>query len=327
MLGRLFITLIALSVAGCRSGPAYMREVDPMRQLQAPADKALVVFVRTSTDASETPVHVMDDKSVFLGSAMPGGHFSVVRPVGRQQFIAFTGDVADALIADLAAGLVYFVELEPFGGKGTERFVFKASARGTKLFPFKPEWIEDTTQFRVDQQVAKEQMGPVAEKRREKVVKDANERLRKYAGIELTEHTLAQTDGHAKVGIPGTVRYAAPAPAVVPIPLQAATPVRQAPVPIATPTPAPAPSATPGFTPEEFPSPPPPGPPPELAHNPPGIKKGLKKGTSVRVTMKNGTAWLGEVVRETRVDLKISVGGAMHLLDFEDMTSIEELKK
>ena len=68
------------------------------------------------------------------------------------------------------------------------------------------------------------------------------------------------------------------------------------------------------------------GPPPELLPEPEGvIKRGYLRGTVVRVKLKNGTVWLGEVVRETKVDLKISVGGSNQLLDFEDMASVEEL--
>ena len=331
---RRFIPLIwiplAAAIAGCKSGPEYMREVSPARQLKAPADKSLVVFVRASEDAAELPAHVMDDQAAFLGTAVPGGHFSVVRPVGRQTFIVFTGDQADALVADLAPGLVYFCELSPSKGAGPARFLFKASARGTNLFPYKEEWIEETTQFRVDPQVAKQTMAAATQKQGEKVVKDANERLRKYVGIELTEHTLAQTDGHSATGIPGTVRYAAPAPVPVPIALPVATPVgtpaqpatvvaAPAPAPVAAPAPAP----TPGFLPEEFPPPPPPGPPPELAPH----KRKYAKGTVVRVKLKNGTTWLGEVVRQTKVDLKIIVGGSPQLLDFEDMASVEELSR
>ncbi len=317
-----FLILGCIALTGCHALPAYMREVDPVRQLKAPADQALVVFVRPTTDEKDLPAHVMDESSSFLGTALPGGHFSVVRHVGKQQFIVFSGDLADALVADLAAGLVYFVELTPVTASGPPRFVFKASARGTHLFPYKKEWIDETAQFRVDGPAAKAAMGPEAETRREKVVKDANERLRKYAGVELTEHTLAQTDGHAAIGVPGTVRYATPAPAAVPIPttVRNATP---APAPIAAPPPAPV-QVSPGFMPEAFPSPPPPGPPPELLPEP-GIRHGYMKGTLVRVKLKNGTLWLGEVVRETKVDLKISVGGATQLLDFEDMASVEEL--
>lgn len=155
-----------------------MREVNPVRQLKAPVDRALVVFVRTSTDDAELPAHVMDEKT-FLGTAVAGGHFSVVRPVGRQQFIVFSGNTADAMVAELAAGLVYFVELAPSQGSGPARILFKTSARGTNIFPFKAEWIEETTQFRVDLQVAKDEMSAETEKRRALVVKDVNERLRK----------------------------------------------------------------------------------------------------------------------------------------------------
>ena len=157
---------LAASTAGCKSVPEYMREVNPVRQLKAPADRALVVFVHASNDRAELPAHVMDDSLTFLGSALPGTHFSVVRPPGKQQFIVFSGDAADAVVADLYPGLVYFIELTPATAPGPARFTFKTSARGTNIFPYKEEWVDDTSQFRVDPFESSRQMRRSARRHR-----------------------------------------------------------------------------------------------------------------------------------------------------------------
>ncbi len=309
-----WILALALALAACRSVPVpeYMRQVDPVRQLKAPAEESLVVFVRPSFEQSDLAAHVMDDKGQFLGSVVAGAHFSVVRPVGKQQFIVFAGNLADALVADLGAGLVYFVEVTPVMS-GPPRFTLKASARGTNLFPFKEVWLEGTAQYRVDAPAARKEMAGETEKRRDKVVSDANDRLRKYAGPDLTEHTLAQTDGHSKVGTPGKLRYATPSP--LPVPIVVPGSQRGLPPPPMTTAP-----VAEGFKPEDYPTPAP-GPAPLLVED--GIRRGYAKGTMVRIKLKDGASWIGEVIRENKTELKISIGNSAQVLFFDEMSNIE----
>lgn len=340
------ISLLLLSTA-CRSGPDYMREVNPVRVLKAPADRALVVFVRPAGGGSKALAHVMDEQGTFLGSVPEGGHFSVVRNPGPQQFVVWS-EAEDILVATLAPGLVYFVQIDAETGGSRARFTMRASRRGSNLFPYREAWIEDTTQFRVDLKSAKDAMAEEAPMFKQ-VLKDAAERLGTYTGAELAAHTLVATDGHSAVGIPGQLRAVAPVVASAPVPV--ARPVsRPPPRPAAQPygyqtqptqpqpnhaQPAPAQPqpqpVQPGFTPEDFPSPPPPGAPPEVEHDPNAstatieIPRGWPRGSMVRVTLKNGKVFTGEVKNETRVDLKIVNAQGTHLFDFEEMTSVERV--
>ncbi len=290
---RLLICLCVLS--GCRAIPGYMREVSPVRLLKAPADQALVVFVRRSTGNKGLPAHVMDQNANFLGTAVAGGHFSVLRPPGKQHFIVWADD-DDILTADLAPGFVYFIEVKPELGGQKARFTLKGSHRGTDIFPFKEEWIEETQQYRVAADAVKDEPVADATMRREKL-EDALERLKHYVGIDLVEHSLVQTDGHSSVGVPGAVRVVAAPP---PMPLAKVAAVA---VPVVAPSPAP------GFVPEEFPT----------------VRRGYARGSMLRVKLKTGTTWLGELMRETKLDLKLKVGPETQLLDFADIASIEQL--
>jgi len=223
------LALLVLLASGCASVPKYMREVDAKQPLQAPADRALVVFVRSSAFGWAVRAHVMDDQENFLGTAIAGGHFSVLRPPGKQKFVVWS-EAADVLVADLAPGLVYFVEVNPAMGLMRARFNFRASHRGTDLFPFKAEYIEGTSRYEVDAQRAKAETADDRDERRE-MLAAGNEKLREYAGRELAEHTLAPDDGHASVGVPGTV----------------AAPLSAPPVAISAQAPAPGSTATTGF--------------------------------------------------------------------------------
>ena len=128
------VAVAALALGACRALPEYMREVSPVRQLKAPADRALVVFVRPSSGASGVQAHVMDGAGTFLGSAVAGGHFSVVRDPGPQKFVVWSED-EDVLAANLAPGLVYFVEIAPAVGGMRTRFTMRASRRGSHIWP------------------------------------------------------------------------------------------------------------------------------------------------------------------------------------------------
>lgn len=299
--------LIAITLcAGCRVVPEYMRPVNPVRQLKAPGDKALVVFVRPSSGNKGLPAFLMDQNANFLGSAVAGGHFSVLRAPGPQQFIVW-GEVEDVLVADLAPGLVYFIQVDPVEDAPKVRFTLKASHRGTVLFPFREEWINDTDQFRVDVEIAKDELPENAVQRQRRLVAAATQR-EKYVGVDLVERSLLPTDGHSSVGVPGSARP--PVVAAMPVSPVAvvAAPVVAAPVVVAPPPVAPAA----GFVPQEFPS---------------TLPRGFARGTPLKVKLKNGNTFQGELQRETKLDLKLKIGAETLLFDYVDIASIDPVKK
>ncbi len=288
---RLTIAAMALlALGGCKSVPKYMHEVSNERALKAPPDRALVVFVRSSKLGFAIRGHIMDDQANFVGTAIAGGHFAVLRPPGKQKFLIWS-ETSDVLVADLAPGLVYFVEVNPAMGLMRARFSLKASHRGTDLFPFKKEWIEDTARYVVDEERAKEEMQDEAADRRDRL-KDMAERVSEFSASELREHTLSQDDGHLSAGVPGTVGSAVNYPSTVPG------------------TPAPAAVAVT----------------PVAAVDPQtGVRRGFAKGALVRVKLKSGVQWLGEVVTETGSGLLVSTGTGTQMFNVADIAAIDPM--
>lgn len=289
-------SVVLLLLAGCRSLPSYMHEVDEARPLRAPSDKALVVFVRSATLGFAIRAHVMDDQANFLGTAIAGGHFAVERPPGPQKFVVWS-EVTDILLADLAPGLVYFVEVVPRMGVMRARFSFKAAHRGTDLFPYPKDDLDGTKQYVVDVRAARAEMDD-AEERREKL-RDANQELAQMSPEDRPSHTLAPNDGHLAAGQPHDGPIAMPAVAGAGPPPMPPPAAGMAPVAVA-------PAAAPA------------------APSAPGTKR-FGKGAVVRIKLKTGVQWIGEVVTETGNGLLVTVGTNTQMFAFSDMDAVEAL--
>lgn len=298
MILRAWAVVVLLGLTGCKSIPKYMREAEGTAPLRAPPDKALVVFVRSAKLGFAIRAHVMDDQANFLGTAIAGGHFAVARAPGPQKFVVWS-EVTDILVADLAPGLVYFVEVVPRMGVMRARFSFKAAHRGTDLFPYPKDDLEGTQRYLVDASAAREEMDD-AEERREKL-KDAKQELAGMSADTLREHTLAPNDGHLEAGVPHDGPIAMPA----------------------------------GVAATGAPPPPPPGQPAPVAAAPaapaaavapatPGARR-YGKGAVVRVKLKTGVLWIGEVVTETSQGLLITVGNNTQMFTFADMETVDVL--
>lgn len=285
----LIVVVALVAVTGCKSVPKYMKQIDGDRPLVAPPDKALIVFVRSAKLGFAIRAHIMDDQANFLGTAIAGGHFGVTRAPGPQKFIVWS-EVTDVLVADLAPGLVYFAEIIPRMGLMRARFSFKAAHRGTDLFPYPKDDLESTTRYQVDAARAREEMDD-AEERREKL-KDAKGELTGMSPNELAQHTLVPSDGHLEAGTPGNAAVAMAANVPPPPP----PPPGAAPQAVATP----AAGAAPG-------------------------QARFGKGALVRVKLKTGVLWIGEVVTETSQGLLLSVGGTTQMFPFANMESVDAL--
>ena len=90
----LLIVIALFGLAGCKSSlPEYMREVNPVRQLKAPADRALIVFVRPSGDHDELPAHVIDDHEMRITHVLRGDEW-IFGPEASYERVGDVGNVA-----------------------------------------------------------------------------------------------------------------------------------------------------------------------------------------------------------------------------------------
>jgi len=121
---RLAFLLLALVPAGTACLTPKLALMAPVSALDvnAPADAALVVFVRESSacDGGEA-FRLVDENVRFVGESAPASKFSVRLPAGRHAFFAWqpSGDLppdqfpfvnqVGAVEADLAPGHVYYV--------------------------------------------------------------------------------------------------------------------------------------------------------------------------------------------------------------------------
>ena len=124
-----FIALVALGafVAGCTSASPYMHPraapsitgatVDPaaVPRFVAPADAAVVVFVRPSDYARTDKLPIIDEHGRFLGVSTIESYFAVAMPPGQHAFVTWDTNHA-ALTATLACGRVYYVEVAVYPG-------------------------------------------------------------------------------------------------------------------------------------------------------------------------------------------------------------------
>jgi hypothetical protein len=245
--------------------------------------------------ASGAVAQIMDDSGAFLGSAVASGHFAVQRPPGSQKFVVWS-EGTDVLLADLAPDRIYFVEVDPAFGAFRANFRFKASHRGTDIFPFKPEYLEGTTRYLVDATQAEVATRDEADDRKEHL-KQVAQAERDMNPAERTEHTLVRDDGHTAIGVLAVAAPPQLEPMSAPPPPPSASPVASnaSPAPAARPT-----AAAEGA-------------------------RGYPKGTMLKVKMKNGNTCFGEVVVETSQGVLLFTGAQSQLVPYGEILSADVL--
>jgi hypothetical protein len=139
----LFIWLAAMAVTGCAGSSDYMKEAASPAPIAAPADQAVVVFVRPSGLAFAINFAILDQNGNWLGDAVAKSHFAVSLPPGEYMFIGWAENTA-ALKATLAAGRVYYVEVTPEIGLAYSRVFFEALTPRHEDWKELPGWLKDT---------------------------------------------------------------------------------------------------------------------------------------------------------------------------------------
>ncbi len=163
--------------------------------MQAPPDRALVVFIRPSSYAGGQLFTIIDDQGQFLGDALPSSYF--VSPVlpGDHLFVGWAENTC-ALRASLLPGRTYYVEVAARMGFWSSRLQLLAIKPSVESWAELPEWLADSQPLLVAQQSGQAYVNgrrdDVAER-----LQSARQIYGEYSAEELAARTLRPEDGAA----------------------------------------------------------------------------------------------------------------------------------
>lgn len=189
-----WVALVA-TATGCGSAARYMVEQKPPVALRPAPGQALVVFVRPSKFAFAVSANILDGRGTFLGDMPAKGHFGVSLPPGQHTFVIWAENT-DALVANLAPGRIYFVEVYATMGVWSAHMHMRAIKPGTPQWGQRDAWILDSTQFIVsDPAGAQENLLRKGQEKIAERLRRAREHMERYSAAEQFERTLAPEDG------------------------------------------------------------------------------------------------------------------------------------
>jgi len=191
--GACFLMTLASGCAAQVPQARNMAQVNPPRPLIAPADRAVVVFVRPSRFAWAVSANILDEQGHFLGDSPAAGHFAVVLPPGRHMFVVWAENT-DSIDAELAPGKIYFVEVAATMGWGSAQMHLFAIKPSSANFGHRDEWMRATNQWVVDGNGGQANLDQRPDDVRERL-RRAQEHLQKYSAEEREQHTLRLADG------------------------------------------------------------------------------------------------------------------------------------
>jgi hypothetical protein len=184
------VVCLGAAATGCVAHSDLMTHVAAPTAIQAPADGALVVFVRHSRYGGAVMFTVIDEHGKFIGVSQGNSHFAAVMAPGHHVFISGTANNTSAVDATLAAGKVYFVEVSARPGAFTaapELHALKPSSEGWKD---REGWLKETDTYTAD--IAKGQADLDDQSDR---IKDGLEAWRGYDANDKKDRSLVETDG------------------------------------------------------------------------------------------------------------------------------------
>jgi hypothetical protein len=184
----------ALGATGCASRPPVMVALQPPRPFAARADSALVVFVRPSRWGGGLSPNIIDEAGHLLGEAKAGSHFAAAVPPGRHMFVTWTENT-DALVADLAAGHIYFVEVYITPGAFVGRAHLKAIKPTLPNWGLRDDWMQNTRQLITDPVAATEKLVRINPSEIQERLRRGAEHMQKYDWAEAQSRSLTRGDG------------------------------------------------------------------------------------------------------------------------------------
>jgi hypothetical protein len=186
-----FVMALAL-LCGCAANSQYMVE-QPRQALVAPPDSAVIVFVRPSSLGFAIKTTILDEQGHFLGDSMAKSHFAVTVPPGRHMFIAWAENTG-VLVADVAAGKVYFVEVAPRMGWWSARMHLFAISPRSESWAERESWMTETREFASDRNAGQLYLNGRWDEVSRRIA-DAQKNAAEFQGEDLARRTLMQGDG------------------------------------------------------------------------------------------------------------------------------------
>jgi hypothetical protein len=187
------LTSAALALVACAATSPYMQPARTRAVGPAPADLALVVFLRPTPMARSLVVPIIDASGTFLGESTADSYFVATLERGPHTFIALS-EGTHALKAELAPGKTYYVEVVAALGLRNPRFHLMA-VKGPDAAARVTRWLAELAPLEVRQA---EGQAALVEARRAEVeaaIQRGLARFDSYEPAEVDDRTLAQGDG------------------------------------------------------------------------------------------------------------------------------------
>jgi hypothetical protein len=141
-------TYLLLLVAFVWTGFVYPtggEPVDPAgpASFVAPADKALVVFVRTSKLGKAVNFYVLDQNKKLVTLFKGNQNVAITAPPGKHTFYVVSEN-AELVRAELGAGRTYIISTRAKMGLGKARVIVEPVLRSSPSFAESAQWVRDT---------------------------------------------------------------------------------------------------------------------------------------------------------------------------------------
>jgi hypothetical protein len=196
----LSLIVLAAAVSGCASG--LMREAGTSEIRPPAADKAKVVFMRTSFVSSAIGAdlfEVVDGQLRFIGVLNKGNKIAYETTPGRKVFMAH-GAASDFMLGNLQGGKIYYSIVRPnwgTGGMAPTPIRAKGTDENRMSSPDFASWVAGTTLIVPKENEAKEWFSKEKD-RYQQLYTEYWGRFQRKTPEEKAERTLNPEDGVSK---------------------------------------------------------------------------------------------------------------------------------
>ena len=178
--------------SGCSASSKYMVPAAAPTG-GAPADKALVYFMRPSNFGGAIRMGLFDGEKKFLGHALPESYWTLEMDPGEHWIYGYAENLT-VLKADLEAGKSYYVVARPRMGVWKTRISLTALAERTEDWDKRQAWLDDSEYLSVDTVGGQAELDDNADDIASKIEK-GQELWAKWSEEERDLHSLKPADG------------------------------------------------------------------------------------------------------------------------------------